>query len=236
MLRLQYISNIHLETMAKNGFHKIVRPVASTLVLAGNIGQPHKHLYPTFIEYCKRNWDDVIVIAGTKELENGYSKPLALCTEICSEWSNVHFLNNNSRYLRHLNLNFCGTTLWTERQKPHLHKEAVSWLDSALYNAEALNTNTVVVTHHLPSKLLQHSKSSKNETMSANLDEMIRWPVRAWISGYSHHQKEVRLQLDDPPTEEGEIILGVNSYSGGGNPEKTMAVKIIPPPHIEILS
>ena len=177
-------------------------------------------------------------MCNADELENGYDQQLNLCREICSQWSNVHFLHNNSVYLRHLRVNFCGTTLWSRKTKPHLHKEALTWLDTALFNAEALQANTVVVTHHMPSKILTHSRyaSYKNvDGFYSELDEMIRWPIRAWVSGHSHHQKEVRLLLDDPPTEEGEIILGVNAYQGGGNPTQTLAFNILPP-RFEILS
>jgi hypothetical protein len=239
MFRLQYISDIHLERMtARPFFNRIVRPVTGTLALAGDIGHPHKSFYPKFIEYCKENWDDVIVIAGNHELENGYDQQLTLCREICSQWSNVHFLHNNSVYLRHLQVNFCGTTLWSKKTKPHLHKEALTWLDTALFNAEALQANTVVVTHHMPSKILTHSRyaSYKNvDGFYSELDEMIRWPIRAWVSGHSHHKKEVRLLLDDSLRDEGEIILGVNAYQGGGNPTQTLAFNVLPP-RTEIMS
>lgn len=239
MFRLQYISDIHLERMtARPFFNRIVRPVTGTLALAGDIGHPHKSFYPKFIEYCKENWDDVIVVAGNHELENGYDQQLTLCREICSQWSNVHFLHNNSVYLRHLQVNFCGTTLWSKKTKPHLHKEALTWLDTALFNAEALQANTVVVTHHMPSKILTHSRyaSYKNvDGFYSELDEMIRWPIRAWVSGHSHHKKEVRLLLDDSLKDEGEIILGVNAYQGGGNPTQTLAFNVLPP-RTEIMS
>lgn len=239
MFRLQYISDIHLERMtARPFFNRIVRPVTGTLALAGDIGHPHKSFYPKFIEYCKENWDDVIVVAGNHELENGYDQQLTLCREICSQWSNVHFLHNNSVYLRHLQVNFCGTTLWSKKTKPHLHKEALTWLDTALFNAEALQANTVVVTHHMPSKILTHSRyaSYKNvDGFYSELDEMIRWPIRAWVSGHSHHKKEVRLLLDDSLRDEGEIILGVNAYQGGGNPTQTLAFNVLPP-RTEIMS
>lgn len=232
MFRLQYISDIHLERMTKPLFHKIVRPVTGTLALAGDIGHPHKDLYPKFIEYCKQNWDDIIVVAGNHEFDHGYHPQLKLIKQICSQWPNVYFLHNDSIYLKHLQVNFCGTTMWTPKSKPHLHKEAVSWLDSALYNATVLQANTVVITHHMPSKIISHGRYAnyKNaENFSNNLEDMINWPVRAWVSGHSHHQKEVKLQVDDPPTEEGEIVLGVNAYQGGGNPEQTLAFRLIPP-------
>jgi 3',5'-cyclic AMP phosphodiesterase CpdA len=232
MFRLQYISDIHLERMVRPLFHQIVRPNAGTLVLAGDISHPQRVLYPKFIEYCKKNWDTVIVVPGNHELEHGYGQQLKLCKQICAQWNSVHFLQNESVYLKDLRVNFCGTTLWTPKVKPTLHKEAIAWLDSALYNATILEANTVVVTHHMPSKLISHRRyaSYKNiDNFTNNLDEMISWPVRAWISGHSHHQKEVRLQFDDPPTEEGEIILGVNAYQGGGSPDQTMEFTLIPP-------
>lgn len=232
MFRLQYISDIHLERMTgRPMFNRIVRPVTGTLALAGDIGYPSKSLYPKFIEYCKENWDDVVVVPGNHEFDEGYDKNLTLMRQICSQWQNVHFLNNDSVYLKHQRVNFCGTTLWSPKTAPAAHKEAVSWLDSALYNATILQANTVVVTHHMPTKRLTHSRyaSYKNvANYSSNLDDMICWPVRAWVSGHSHHQKEVRLQIDDPPSDEGEIVMGVNAYQGGGNPTQTMAFKIIP--------
>jgi hypothetical protein len=84
----------------------------------------------------------------------------------------------------------------------------------------------------MPTKRLSHARYAnyKNvENYSSNLDGMICWPVRAWVSGHSHHQKEVRLQIDDPPTDEGEIVMGVNAYQGGGNPTQTMAFRLIEP-------
>jgi len=233
MFRLQYISDIHLERMAsKVLFHKIVKPVTGTLALAGDIGYPHKDLYPKFIKYCKENWDDVIVVAGNHEFDNGYTSSLKLATEICSEWENVHFLHNRSVYLRHLNVNFCGTTLWTEKKNFQLHKEAVAWLDSALFDVEALQKNTVIITHHMPTKLMSHGRFAHHKNFGSftnTMDDMIRWPIRAWVAGHSHHQKEVTLQLDDPPTDEGEIVLGINAYQGGGAPDHTMAIRLLSP-------
>ena len=240
MFRLQYISDIHLERMTgRPMFNRIVRPVTGTLALAGDIGYPSKALYPKFIEYCKENWDDVIVVAGNHEFDEGYEKNLTLMRQICSQWQNVHFLHNDSVYLKHQRVNFCGTTLWSPKTAHAAHKEAVSWLDSALYNATILQANTVVVTHHMPTKRLTHARYASYKNVAgynSNLDDMICWPVRAWVSGHSHHQKEVRLQINDPPTDEGEIVMGVNAYQGGGDPTQTMAFKIIPPAAQEVLA
>jgi hypothetical protein len=228
--RLQYISDIHLERMHRAVFSRIVRPVAGTLALAGDIGHPHKELYAKFIQYCKENWDDVILVAGNHEFdEEGYTQQIDRIRDICSQWRNVHFLHNESVYLNHLGVNFCGTTLWTETTKPRLHKEAITWLDSALYTAEMLQQDTVVVSHYRATNLLSRGArppaTNHPPLYTTNLEDMLCWPVRAWISGHSHHQREVKLQLDDPPTEVGEIILAVNAYEGGGDPAKTLAFR-----------
>jgi hypothetical protein len=235
MFRIQYISDIHLEKMNRAIFSKLVRPVSGTLALAGNIGYPNIPLYPQFIEYCKKNWDEVIVVPGTHEFDQGFKTQMKLMREICSQWSNVHFLYNESIYLDKVGVNFCGTTLWTPYTKPNLHKEAVAWLDSALYMAEMDNLNTVVVSHHRPSRLMTNSYSRFQELETTNLEDMISWPIRAWISGHNLYQKEITLQIDDPPTEEGEIVLGINAYAGGGHPERSLEFPLLPPPHAKLI-
>jgi hypothetical protein len=81
-------------------------------------------------------------------------------------------------------------------------------------------------------KVISHKRYAnyKNvENYTSNLEDMFCWPIRAWVSGHSHHQKEVRLQIDDPPTDEGEIVMGANAHQGDGNPEQTLTFRIIPP-------
>ena len=51
-----------------------------------------------------------------------------------------------------------------------------------------------------------------NCCFASELDDLLSPPVKAWICGHTHHQVEYRIQLDDPPSEEGEIVVGINAH------------------------
>lgn len=96
-----------------------------------------------------------------------------------------------------------------------LHKESVQWLDARLHEWEERQKHVVVLTHHMPSYSLiseQYKNHQANFCFTTNLDAMIRSPIRAWICGHSHQQKEIRIERDDPPTSEGSTILAINAY------------------------
>ncbi len=259
--RIQYASDLHLEHMEKVAFPQILKPAARLLVLAGDIGNPRHRLYGAFLEWCHDKWDHVFVVAGNHELYNfkpkerwpkmdtvfTYDQQLKACADICSTWSNVHFLNNSNYYLRDYNLEVLGTTLWSkipranyvealhamndynyiakghhiidiERVSPEdtnrWHTDAVQWLDSRLFQCEEERRHALVVTHHLPSYSLCNPAFAGhpiNCCFATELMDRIRPPVKAWICGHTHHQTELRVQLDDPPSEEGEVIVGINA-------------------------
>jgi hypothetical protein len=119
--RIQYASDLHLEFGDKTSFQSIIKPVASCLALAGDIGRPDQQSYRNFLEYCSKSWDHTFVVAGNHELYNGgYSEAgrvdsaedrLKSCAQICSGFSNVHFLNRDRFELEDVSV--LGATLWT---------------------------------------------------------------------------------------------------------------------------
>lgn len=125
--RIQYVSDIHLEFYDKATFPLLVKPAARYLALAGDIGQPHKAAFPSFIDYVSRHWDEVFYITGNHEYYNKdfrkwkYTPPKTIATidaeiaEIVSKHKNVHFLNpaNPSYFLAKENVAIVGATLWS---------------------------------------------------------------------------------------------------------------------------
>ncbi len=260
--RIQYASDLHLEHMEKCAFPQILTPAARLLVLAGDIGNPRHQLYGAFLEWCHDKWDHVFVVAGNHELYNfkpkdrwpkmdsvfTYDQQLKACADICSTWTNVHFLNNSNVYLQDYNVEVLGTTLWSQIPQESMgdalagmndynyiakghpiidierigpadtnrwHAEALRWLDTQLFRCEEERRHAVVVTHHLPTYSLCNPRFDGhplNFCFATDLTDRIRPPVKAWICGHSHHQTELRVQLDDPPTEDGEIVLGLNAH------------------------
>ncbi len=95
------------------------------------------------------------------------------------------------------------------------HTEAVQWLDSRLFQCEEERRHALVVSHHLPSYSLCNPRFEGhpvNCCFASELDDLLSPPVKAWICGHTHHQVEYRIQLDDPPSEEGEIVVGINAH------------------------
>lgn len=276
--RIQYVSDLHLDHMDKCAFPLIVKPAARILVLAGDIGNPRQRLYESFLDWCHDKWDHVFVVAGNHELYNfkpkerwprmdtvyTYDQQMKACADICSQWNNVHFLQNSSYYLQDYNVEVLGTTLWSKipRDKYYeavngmndynyiakghpiidiqnispddvnlWHASAVQWLDGQLFRCEEERRHCVVVTHHLPSYTLcnpRYAGDPINCCFASDLDDRLKSPVKAWICGHSHHQMELRVQHDDPPTAEGEVTVALNAYGYNGrerfsySPEKVL--------------
>jgi hypothetical protein len=123
-MRIQYASDLHLE-FRSGPFSALLKPAAPILVLAGDIGRPDKPEYRNFLQYCSRNWDNTVVIAGNHELYN--DKPESqwllfpphtvaqrhgMCATAAAEFSNVHFLQQGRKVIN--GVAFLGATLWTD--------------------------------------------------------------------------------------------------------------------------
>jgi len=84
--------------------------------------------------------------------------------------------------------------LFTARHAFELHAKSVRWLQDKL-NVSSEYKNTVVVTHHGPSKACQHKKFPINPVSAAfysDLDELIS-KADIWISGHSHSNLDTNI-------------------------------------------
>jgi hypothetical protein len=125
-----------------------------------------------------------------------------------------------------------------------LHTESVHWLNARIHEWEEKQKHVVILTHHVPSQSLipeKYKGHPSNLCFVSDLDDMIQAPVRAWICGHSHHQKEVIFQRSDPPDSEGSTILAINAYgynlseNFGYNAEKTLSFSCEPAPPPELV-
>jgi hypothetical protein len=120
---LQFASDLHLD------FHSVaafpLRPVARTLLLAGDIGNPTSATYLHFLKYCSENWENVFFVAGNHEFYNKkpatswrfqpprtHSETIRLLEQLAGKFPNVHFLNRTR--VDCAGLTFLGATLWTD--------------------------------------------------------------------------------------------------------------------------
>ena len=229
---IQYASDLHLEFRGPP-FQSLLTPVAPVLVLAGDVGRPDKPEYRNFLQYCSRNWDHTVVVAGNHEFYNDKTAihtvkhRLGMCGTAAAEFPNVYFLQQGRKVID--GVAFLGATLWTDLRdakdaltaetrmndyrvitedgaRPvtaaatnRWHWSDRSWLAAEIAAAAEEERPVVVVTHHLPSFQLVAARFAGagriNAAFASNVEELMKPPVRAWISGHTH--------------------VGVNAHIGG---------------------
>lgn len=234
--RFQVISDIHLEFM-KGKIPQII-PKCSTLVLAGDIGNPMLESYGRFLRKCANDFQNIILIHGNHEYYGtNYKTSTEKTREICAEINKtslskkIHFLNNS-----HVDIEgyrFIGSTLWTKLPPNiqligdrNINDFSINWYNKMHaecydYLTVAISDTvlpTIVVTHHLPSLSLiapkYHKYGDINLWFASESDELISFnsKVKAWIYGHTHDACASRM---------GEVKLLCNPLGyPGENPEK----------------
>jgi hypothetical protein len=127
-MRIQYASDLHLE-FRSGPFPALLKPAAPILVLAGDVGRPDKPEYRNFLQYCSRNWNHTVVIAGNHEFYNDHAtalwsrhrphtmaERLEMCERAATDFPNIHFLQKSRRVID--GVAFLGATLWTDLSDP----------------------------------------------------------------------------------------------------------------------
>jgi predicted phosphodiesterase len=213
-MRFQYVSDIHLEHLAK--IPKITRdPSASVLILAGDIGNPRKALYKIFLEHvCKLGFEYVLLIAGNHEY---YSMSLQegdrLIREIVASIScSLIYLQNEVFHLSD-DIAVYGATFWshipiedridvilaindysyindfTVQQCNDEHRISVETLTNAI--AQCTNDKKwIVISHHMPKKQLIHTKFAGlpyNSAFASDIDIADDPRIVAWVYGHTHY-------------------------------------------------
>ena len=211
-MRIQYISDIHLEFLHIGKIQKLmynIQPHAEICVLAGDIGNPlHKNdHYKTFLLDVSTKFKKTFVIAGNHEFYgNPVNETISSLQHTCDNIPNISFLNNS--FEDYEGFRFIGSTQWTkihDRQYTindinniqgltvnkynALHLESVNFLQNTLTECRINNRKSIVITHHLPIYELTNEKYRNDffvkysQWFNADLDELIK-KNKAIISGW----------------------------------------------------
>jgi predicted MPP superfamily phosphohydrolase len=102
MVKLQYVSDIHLEQRSKIiNIPKISE--CENICLLGDIGYPNTKIYKEFINYCSKKWENVFLLYGNHEYYSIKNKQLLSMKDIELESislpDNVYYLDNDCLYL-----------------------------------------------------------------------------------------------------------------------------------------
>lgn len=216
--KLQYISDIHLEY--RNSY-PIIPKVGDYLALNGDIGSPFKSSYHDFLRHCSDTYERTFLISGNHEYWNNDNIPMniidQMIRDITSKFKNVHYLNKD--VVKVDDYNIIGATLWsniinknntmgddlyiyndsninmTIDDYKNIHNDHVSWICKNIKS----DNKTIVLTHHLPTYELIHPFYRKGgytkyqDRFASDLDEIIDYPIKAWLCGHSHSQYSVKI-------------------------------------------
>ena len=219
-MKLRYLSDLHLEFIKPNKLEHFINKIPPGLdeicILAGDIGNPYKSQYDTFINFISKNFKKTFIIAGNHEYYNK-KKTLyetnSFLENYFKQFDNISFLNN--QYEIYENYCFIGTTLWSKITNPmykindvyqifkfnyieynKLNEECVEFLKDTLDD----NNNCIVITHHMPSESLIDIKYKTPEILPYNqcfycdMDEFIKvnkYKIKCWFYGHTHTSSKV---------------------------------------------
>ena len=217
-MKIQYISDIHLELLDSNTAKNIVDlilPQAEILVLAGDIGDPNKTEYTDFLVNVSKKFRKVFIIAGNHEYYGkSVNKTKQILQYVCNDLVNVSFLDNT--YEDFEGFRFIGTTQWTKIHNPRytindigniinldvnkynlLYTECFDFLQDTLKECKEDNLKSIVITHHLPIYGLTHTKykirfyEKYSQWFNAELDDLIKENnniISGWLYGHTHNR------------------------------------------------
>ena len=184
-MRLQYVSDIHLERLCKI---PELKQVGSYLALIGDIGDPYKSNYTEFLTYTSYHYEHVFLVSGNHEYwtNKSISSTDNRIYQITSKLPNVTYLNN--KFIQLGNYYVVGSTLWTPASQPDGNDKAIKFLIDSLTN----NRQKIVLTHYIPSYSLNSDNYKQPRYKNAlkyycnELDNLIQKPIKHWLCGHSH--------------------------------------------------
>ncbi len=230
-MRVQFASDLHLNTWADLAFEKILEPVAKTLVLAGDIGHPDSPRLRAFMKWCSLRWDTIFWIPGHHEMTDvwhlknrSYEDCIAHMRICVAEFTNIHILHRDS-FVTEDGFVFLGCPLWTRltamseelSQDPIAkditkhYEEDLKWLREQVRRSEL---PVVIATHYPPTyTMLDRSFVARPGSVPFSLETetLLRPPVSAWVCGYLHDAVQVYRPYNDAEGTPGAVLIVSNA-------------------------
>lgn len=174
-MKIQYVSDIHLEMRARSGDFPIDKN-GDILLLAGDIGYPSHNNYKYFLQQQSLQFEKVFITTGNHEYyDKTFQGNMTNCDDYCREVcrsmprQNVEFLQNDHVQLVP-GINIFGGTFWT-----FIPSSKASVVSASINDYTQIKGLTADIT----SSLYEQSVAKLNECLES--DEDSKWIVM------SHH-------------------------------------------------
>jgi len=216
-MSIQIVSDIHLDynDINQNDFNNIIKPSAEILIIAGDLGNPFNDNYKNFLLFYSLLFIKIFIISGNHEYYyNDIHETNAKIAEICSNFDNIHFLNNTT--YEYNNILFIGTTLWsdttniknydlstirdyrniknfTQYKSNQLFRQNIEFIEKELEK----NKTSIVITHHAPSFRCipeEFKEDILNTCFYSNLEYLFEYTnILVWIYGHTHNNCNIKI-------------------------------------------
>nr|QBK85856.1 MAG: calcineurin-like phosphoesterase [Marseillevirus LCMAC101] len=221
LVRIQYISDLHIDVNAYKNWSDLLNPTGDILILAGDISSPLYHGLSKFLKWCSQHWNKVIFIPGNHEYYNNSGKfkmdqVEKMLESICQKHG-VIFAQKSVISLRP-GLHLLACTLWSDingveltvrnsmrdfsmipdmniEKWKRIHTEHVDWLTKNIDKYD----NVVIATHHAP--LIYgtanpfHEGTLGNKAYASDLGHLVA-KTKGWIFGHTHHYTDITYPGD----------------------------------------
>jgi hypothetical protein len=229
-MRVQFASDLHINSWEGQDFETLLEPKAKTLVLAGDIGHPDSLKLRIFLKWCSKRWDTVFWIPGHHEFTDVWhvqTRTFENCLDhmklIASDYANIHVLHKDTfitddgflflacplwANLTTLSEEFSNNPLYKDITKQH--KDNLQWLQTQIRKTQL---PVVVATYYPPTyTLFQRSTVGNPLTVpyAFETETLLRPPVVAWICGYLHQAIENRVPYMDAVGGVGDVLVVIN--------------------------
>jgi hypothetical protein len=235
-MRLQFASDLHLNSWLATSektdisFETILKPVAKTLILCGDIGSPDSTMLQIFFKWCSKRWDKIFWIPGHHEMMDVWHHRTRTYDEcinhmrVCiADYTNIHVLHREMLVTEDGYL-LLACPLWGHlssmsesmfkdplyKEITHEHQKDLAWLREQLKKVEM---PVIVATHYPPSMRLMNRELLHIPHSTLYVPEMeglLRSPIVAWICGYLHEAVQVHRPYYDATGNPGEVLIVTN--------------------------
>jgi hypothetical protein len=231
-MRLQFVSDLHLNLRPKETFETMLTPKAPILALLGDIAPIRDPNLRQFLEWCHSRWETVLYIPGNEELiHRDYSIEVALknLKVICARFPNVHVLYGDS-FISEDGIVVLGCTFWScipTVPKAHRtrHRTDLNWV---IEQTKLHSKPIVVLSYYGPAMWVQNEERIEQPDSVLTvpeLDLLLRAPIISWIFGHVHAYIEYTKLWNNASGEKHSVLLLCNGLGERVEEERPYAYR-----------
>jgi hypothetical protein len=234
-MRIQFLSDVHLESWNAQTFDEILDPIAPILALLGDVAPLSDPILPRFLEWCSERFETILWIPGNLEIweSGGYASSLERMKTFAGTYPNIHILDKEGMYSDD-GVILLGCPLWYRPYedvmlhyggkvwiKPEpvpthsglfyqLHRDQVQWLSNKIKDSQK---PIVVLSYYAPLMAFLEEEwvqDTENSLHAPELENLLRPPVVAWLFGHCHRAIEYTYSWNGTTGEETNVLLTNN--------------------------